>query len=66
MISADITFVDTKDLSETLPIIGNEYVKLKLVHQKKPTKGSINFTEHTFVVYKILQEVDMNQGKMIT
>ena len=25
--------------------------------------SSINFTEHTFVVYKILQEVDMNQGK---
>ena len=29
-ISADITFVDTKDLSETLPIIGNEYVKLEI------------------------------------
>ena len=26
----DITFVDTKDLSETLLIIGNEYVRLEI------------------------------------
>ena len=31
VISVDITFVDTKDLSETLPIIGNEYVKLEII-----------------------------------
>jgi len=65
-ISADITFVDTKDLSETLPIIGNEYVRLEIGTPEETNEGSIDFTKHTFVVYKILQEVDVNQGKMIS
>ena len=65
-ISADITFVDTKDLSETLPIIGNEYVRLEIGTPEETNEGSIDFTRHTFVVYKILQEVDMNQGRMIS
>ena len=52
-LSADITFFDDKDAVSFYPIVGNEYVRLKIGTPDRTGDGQINFTKHTFVVYKI-------------
>ena len=65
-INADITFTDTRDAISLLPIVGNEYVKLNIGTPDVTKKGTINFTKHPFVVYKILRKMDIQQGSSLT
>ena len=65
-LSADITFFDDKDAVSFYPIVGNEYVRLKIGTPDRTGDGQINFTKHTFVVYKISQKIDAQQGSFVS
>jgi len=65
-IHADISFIDDKDAISLYPIVGNEYIKLKIGTPDNTNQGKIDFTKHTFVVYKILQVVDVGQARTIS
>ena len=61
-ISGSILIGDTNNLAVNLPIIGQEYLMVKLnTPSLEGDKESIDFTENVFVIYKIKQrEADGN------
>ena len=65
-INANISFTDDKDAITFFPIVGNEYVKLEIETPESTNSASINFRKHVFVVYKILQKVDIQQASLIS
>ena len=64
-VSADIIFLDTNDVVNLLPIVGNEFVQILISTPATTKTGSIDYTKHTFVIKEVTAAEDAGQGKGI-
>ena len=67
-ISGDVTFVDTANLLDEMPIIGAEYLDFKIrtpiksMYRDDNDKGGYDFTNRRMAVYKILDKTQLSGG----
>ena len=64
-ISGSLTIVDTNNLLLNSPIIGQEYLRLKIKSPGVANADSIDYSENVLSVYKVGQTFDASKGSQV-
>ena len=65
-ISGTVTFIDTDNFISNFPVLGQEFLKLKISTPLTDGSGkTIDFTQNPLIVYKIISQDDFGNGGKI-